>query len=139
MGRGAHIIVPEVPDAYSCYMGTPMRPVRPKGPMMASIARALTLRLGGLSFPPDATHTPGVAPATADKFSRVVMPDGAGVVDKSIHPSLCDAVVAAVPDRNDSWYRLASMNPPLTRNVANRGIHYGNSMHGQLSRQCYFV
>ena len=39
------------------------------------------------------------------------MPDGMGVVDKSIHSSLCDAVVAEVPIRNDAWFRAYVFEP----------------------------
>ena len=43
--------------------------MRPSGPTMAIIARELALRLVELSFPPDATRTPGVAHVIADRLS----------------------------------------------------------------------
>ena len=72
---------------------------------MAIIAGELALRLVELSFPPDATHTPGVAHVIADRLSRVCMPGGTGIVDRSIHASLADAIKALAPTRNDAWYR----------------------------------
>ena len=42
--------------------------MRPSGPMMGIIARELALRLAQLPFPPEATHTPGVAHIIADKL-----------------------------------------------------------------------
>ena len=45
--------------------------MRPASPTIAIIARELALRTIELSFPPEAIHTPGVAPVMADKFFQV--------------------------------------------------------------------
>ena len=85
--------------------------MRPNGPNMAIIARELALRLVELSFPPDATHTPGVAHVIADRLSGVFMPGGTGIVDKSTYASLAEAKEAVAPARDESWYRAYARDP----------------------------
>ena len=88
--------------------------MRPNGPKMGIIARELALRLAQLSFPPDATHTPGVAHIIADKLSRVYSPTGAGSVDKSLHPALENAEETATPVRSADWYKAYDTKPATT-------------------------
>ena len=89
--------------------------MRPDGPKMAMIARELALRLAKLSFPPDATHTPGVAHKIADLLSRVYMPGESKVVDDTLHPMLVGAVRVDVPIRDDSYYRAVLHEPTFYR------------------------
>lgn len=86
--------------------------MRPSGPNMAVIARELALRVVELSsFHPDATHTRGVAHVIADRLSRVFMPGGTGIVDKSIHACRAEAKEAVAFTRDDSWYRAYARDP----------------------------
>ena len=85
--------------------------MRLNGPQMAIITRELAPRLVELSFPPDATHTPGVAHVIADRLSRVFMPGGTGIVDKAIHASLAEADVAVAQIPDETWYRAYARDP----------------------------
>ena len=76
-----------------------------KNPAMGIIARELALNLAQLSFPPEATHTPGLSHVVADVLSRVYSPSGSGIASSALHSALKDAERSQVPERNDSWYR----------------------------------
>jgi hypothetical protein len=79
--------------------------MRPKTRAHGIIVRELAMRLAELSFPPDALHTPGISHVVADALSRVFSPDGNGIVDASIHPSLSSATLSTPPERTSAWYR----------------------------------
>ena len=83
---------------------TLMIKMRPKGPIMAIVARELALRLARLSFPPDAIHTPGLAHIAADRLSRVFSPEGTGRASADLHHSLQNVVEVKAPVRDDSYY-----------------------------------
>ena len=100
--------------------------MRPDGPKMATIARELALRLAKLSFPPDATHTPGVAHKIADLLSRVYMPGHSDVVDDTLHPMLAGAVRVTTPDRDDSFYRAVLREPAYYKA---EGDNWGSRWH----------
>ena len=78
--------------------------MRPKTPAHGIIVRELAMRLAELSFPPDAMHTPGISHVVADALSRVYSPDGSGVLDASLHPSLAAATISTPPERTPEWY-----------------------------------
>ena len=101
--------------------------MRPNGPKMAIIARGLSLRLAALWFPPDAIHTPGVAHVVADVLSRIYAPEGAKVVDKSIHPCLSSAAEVKAPKRDESWYRATTTDPSSSEENGS----WGESWNGQ--------
>ena len=85
--------------------------MRPDNAKMAIVARELALRLGKLSFPPDAVHTPGVSHKIADLLSRVYQPGKSMELDESAHPMLRGAVRVGVPERNDTFYRAVLHEP----------------------------
>ena len=66
------------------------------------------MRLADLSFPPYAMHTSGISHVVADAPSRGLSPDGGGVVDASLHPSLAAATFSVPPERKTQWYSAYS-------------------------------
>ena len=77
--------------------------LRPKGPNMAIIAREVALSLVHMSFPPKATHTPGVANVLADLLSRVH--EGQTENLHTCHPALKSAEQSVPEPRPKEWYR----------------------------------
>ena len=83
--------------------------LRPKGPIMAIIAREVALVLASMSFPPRVEHTPGVAHTLADALSRTTDDDELDSLTK--HPALVNATRITAPHRDLKWYRAYKQRP----------------------------